>query len=274
MCDTKGCSSNGLARPPPALADGQRRRFLAGLAALPLATVLAYPELARAAGEGLEPVTIATPSGATAMAEVAYPARLPAPAILLIPEWWGLNDQIRAVAAALAQEGYIALAADIHDGAVATTRAEAMALVGAFDAAAGLDKLTAMARWLKAHEHGTGKLGTIGWCFGGGWSLNTSLAAAVDATVIYYGNVTKRAAELAPLAGPVLGHFATRDRHIDAAMVAGFEAAMAAAGKTGLTVHWYEAGHAFANPPGARYDEADAGLAWTRSLAFFSEHLG
>ena len=274
MCDAKGCSNNGIAPPLPALADGQRRRFLAGLASLPLATLLAYPNLARAAGERLERITIETPSGARAMAELALPSRLPAPAILLIPEWWGLNDQIRAVAAALAAEGYIALAADIYDGAVATTRAEAMALVGAFDAAAGLDKLSAMARWLRAHKHGTGKLGTIGWCFGGGWSLNTSLAAAVDATVIYYGNVAKRAADLAPLSGPVLGHFATRDRHIDAAMVAGFEAAMAAAGKTGLTVHWYEADHAFANPTGARYDEADANLAWTRTLAFFREHLG
>jgi carboxymethylenebutenolidase len=76
----------------------------------------------------------------------------------------------------------------------------------------------------------------------------------------------------AALRGPVLGHFATRDKWINRDMVGGFEAAMAQAGKA-VASHWYEAEHAFANPTSARYDEADAQLAWQRTLEFFKANL-
>ena len=73
---------------------------------------------------------------------------------------------------------------------------------------------------------------------------------------------------------PVLGHFDTLDKYSNGEMVGGFEAAMKAAGKAdSLRVHWYEANHAFANPTGSRYDEADAALAWKRTQAFFKHHL-
>ena len=121
-------------------------------------------------------------------------------------------------------------------------------------------------------SEGTGKVATIGWCFGGGWSLNASIATPVDATIIYYGQVDQPASRLARLQGPVLGHFATRDQRINRPMVEGFEKAMAEAGKP-LTVYWYEADHAFANPTGARYDAEDAKLAWDRTLAFFRAHF-
>ena len=100
-----------------------------------------------------------------------------------------------------------------------------------------------------------------------GWSLNASLVRPVDAAVVYYGRVNKTAAQLASLAGPVLGHFATLDKFINRKMVGGFERAMDAAGKI-YDVHWYEASHAFANPTSARYDAEDAALAWKRTLAF------
>ncbi len=273
MCDLIKCSSNALRDPLPPVSDRDRRRFLKGMAALPLATVLAYPEFARAAASRMEDIAVETPSGGAAFAGLAMPAVLPAPAVLLIPEWWGLNDQIKAVAQELAAQGYIALAADIYDGEVATDRNQALALVRAFDPEVGEENLTALTGWLKNHSDSTGKVGTVGWCFGGGWSLNVSLATPVDATVIYYGNVVKSADELAPLASPVLGHFGTLDSRINAEMVGGFEAAMQAAGKSDLAVHWYDADHAFANPTGSRYDQADAALAWSRTLAFFDTHL-
>ncbi len=156
---------------------------------------------------------------------------------------------------------------------VATTREAASAYSSGTDAAAATETLAAWIDWLKAHAKGTGRLGTVGWCFGGGWSLNGSLARPVDATVVYYGRVNKTAAQLAALAGPVLGHFATQDPFIDRDMVSGFEREMQAAGKP-YEVHWYEADHAFANPTSARYDAADAALAWRRTLAFFKAHLG
>lgn len=249
-----------------------RRRVLGGLASLPLAALLADPRLARAAAAGLETVTLTTAQGREVSGALAVPQQTPAPAVLLIHEWWGLNDQIKTMAAELAREGYLALAADLYDGEVATTRERASQLARGVDPNDATDTLASWIDWLKRHGEATGRVGTVGWCFGGGWSLNASVAAPVHATVVYYGRVTRPAEDLEALQGPVLGHFGTEDGFIDEAMVGGFEREMAKAGKP-LTVHWYVADHAFANPTGARYDEEDAKLAWSRTLAFFRQHL-
>jgi carboxymethylenebutenolidase len=254
-----------------------RRRVLSGLAAAPLAgfslaAVLADPELARAAAQGLDAVSLTTQGGKRVSAALALPATTPAPAVLLVHEWWGLNDQIKAVAAELAREGYLVLAVDLYDGRVAQTREGARALMQAVAPGEATDTLVSWIAWLRRRGDTTGKVGTIGWCFGGGWSLNASIAAPVDATVVYYGRVNRPAADLKALKGPVLGHYATQDKWIDGKMVGGFEKAMAEAGKS-ATSHWYEADHAFANPTGARYDAEDARLAWQRTLAFFAANL-
>lgn len=251
-----------------------RRGVMKGLAGASFAAVLADPILARAAAGETETVTLTLPSGRTVSAALALPDTLPAPTIMLIHEWWGLNDQIKATAREYAANGYIALAIDLMDGSVATTPDAARAQMQAVDSAEATETCTAWMRWLRDHDAGTGRLGTVGWCFGGAWSLNASLAAPVDATVIYYGRLEQDPAALKALSGPVLGHFATQDGYIDADMVGGFERAMGEAGKAdNLTLHWYEADHAFANPSGSRYDQDDARLAWSRTLAFFAEHL-
>ncbi len=251
-----------------------RRRILTGLSAAPLAgfslaAVLADAERARAAAQGLENVGLTTKGGKRVNAALAVPAEAPAPAVLLVHEWWGLNDQIKAVAAELARAGYLALAVDLYDGKVAETREGARGLMQAVVPGEATDTLASWVAWLRGHAKA---IGTIGWCFGGGWSLNASIAAPVDATVVYYGRVNRSAADLKALKGPVLGHFATRDGWIDRKMVGGFEKAMAEAGKS-ATSHWYEADHAFANPTSARYDQEDAQLAWQRTLAFFEANL-
>lgn len=250
-----------------------RRHVLGTLAGLPLATVLADVKLARAAAAGLDQVSITTQGGKAVSAALALPRQTPAPAILLIHEWWGLNDQIKSVAAEFAKEGYAALAVDLYDGKVATSRDDAQAYMGQVEGAAATDTLQSWVAWLRAHDKVDGKVGTVGWCFGGGWSLNAAIATPVEATVVYYGRVNREAQDLRALKGPVLGHFATRDKWINQEMVGGFEAAMKTAGKA-VESHWYEADHAFANPSGGRYDEADAKLSWERTLAFFKQHLG
>ncbi len=250
-----------------------RRQILQCLAAAaPLAAVLADPDLARAAAATLEDVSLEIAGGKKVRASFAVAADTPAPAVLLIHEWWGLNDQIKAVAGELARQGYAALAIDLYGGQVANSPEEAERLRKAVDAGVATDTLVSWVEWLRRHPKATGKVATIGWCFGGGWSLDASIATPVDATIIYYGRVDQPADRLARLHGPVLGHFATRDQWINRPMVEGFERAMAQAGKP-LTVYWYEADHAFANPTGARYDAEDAKLAWERSLAFLSQHL-
>ena len=247
---------------------------LAGLplAALPLAAVLADARLARAAAEALAQVSLTLSGGQSVSASLAVPDRTPAPAVLLVHEWWGLNDQVKVVAAELAREGYLALAVDLYGGKVATTREDAKAYMQQVDQAVATETLAGWIAWLKDYERATGKVGTVGWCFGGGWSLNASIAAPVDATVVYYGRVNRSAVDLANLEGPVLGHFATRDQWINAEMVGGFEDEMKKAGKT-FESHWYKAEHAFANPTGARYDEDDAQAAWARTLDFFRANL-
>lgn len=249
-----------------------RRHLIQRMGSLPLAAVLADPALARAAAASLQQVTLTTAGGRKVNAALAVPETTPAPAVLLIHEIWGLNDQIKAVAAELANTGLLALAVDVFDGKTADTLEAGRAVMQTVDPQAATDTLVSWLEWLKSHEKATGKVAAMGWCFGGGWALNASIAEPVDATVVYYGRVEKPADQLSKLKGPVLGHFATRDEFINKAMVDAFEKAMAEAGKP-LTVYWYDADHAFANPTGAKYDEADAALAWSRTLAFLRETL-
>lgn len=250
----------------------ERRLVVKGLGALSLTAVLADATASRAAAASLETVTVRLPSGKTVSAALAKPATTPAPAVLLIHEWWGLNDQIKTMAAELASAGYVALAVDLMDGAVATTPEAAKALVAKVDETAARETLVAWIDWLRGHTFCNGKVATLGWCFGGGWSLQASLSRPVEATVIYYGRVTDPAERLAALKGPVLGQFASHDQFITPAMVAGFKGEMARAGKP-LEVYSYDADHAFANPTGNNYHKDDAQRAWQRTLAFLAAHL-
>lgn len=250
-----------------------RRDIVKGAAALPLAAILADPLLAQAAAAGMQDVTLELKSGKPIKASVAFPNVTPAPAILLIHEWWGLNDQIKAVAAEYAKAGYVAVAVDLYDQKVGATADEARSLMGKVKGEEATETLKIWTAWTRSHDKTTDKIGTIGWCFGGGWSLNASLASPVDATIIYYGNVAKQADQLSALVGPVMGHFAKKDQWINKAMVDGFIEQMKAAGEPDPEVFWYDADHAFANPSSGRYDKADAQLAWKRSMGFFDKNL-
>jgi carboxymethylenebutenolidase len=254
---------------------------LSGLAlsSLTLPALLANPAYAREMASTLDTITVTTRLGRKVSGALAMPPNglategaVLAPTVLLLHEWWGLNDQIKTVARSLANVGYIVLAADLFGGAVSEEAASARFNVRNVKSHEVIDTLTAWSTWLRSHKGSNGKLGTCGWCFGGGWSLGASLVVPVDATVIYYGNVARSAEDLAALKGPVLGHFGTRDMHIDKVMVEGFVGEMERAERTAV-VHWYEADHAFANPTTARYDEADAKLAWERTLEFLNDNL-
>ncbi len=249
-----------------------RRTIVTSIAGLPLATILADPRLAAMAAESLDTVSVTTPGGRKVEAALAVPAKTPAPSVLLVHEWWGLNDQIKTMATEFAKEGFLALAVDLYEGKVATDPTTAQTLMKAVDPAKAIETLSVWVNWLKADSRSTGKIGTVGWCFGGGWSLNASIANPVDATVIYYGNLERSADDLKALKGPVLGHFAEQDQWINKQMVEGFEARMKQDGKP-LEVHWYSANHAFANPTGQNYDKVDAQTAWQRTLDFLRKNL-
>ncbi|MBI1205681.1 MAG: dienelactone hydrolase family protein [Azospirillum sp.] len=250
-----------------------RRTVVKGLSCLSLAAVLGDPSQVRAAAAKLDSVSVTTPGGRTVGAALAKPATLPAAAVVLIHEWWGLNDQIKAVAQQLAELGYLALAVDLMGGRVATTPEQASAQMAAVDPAQATETLVAWISWMHERMEWSGKLATMGWCFGGGWALRAALATPVDATVVYYGQVTQTAEQLASLKGPVLGHFADRDKWITPAMVEQFRQALERANQP-FEIFSYDADHAFANPTGRNYDSEDAQVAWERTLAFLSRTLG
>src|SRR3954467_3826190 len=140
-----------------------------------------------------EEVTYAEVGGKPARGYLAAPkeAKGNLPGLIVIHEWWGLNDNIRAMTRRLAGEGYRALAVDLYGGATATSPDAAIKLMNVVlaDTAPAAANLKQAVTYLKAK--GVKKIGVIGWCFGGGWSLQTALLAPsdIDATVIYYGHL-------------------------------------------------------------------------------------
>lgn len=251
-----------------------RRSLLTGLAGLPLAAVLADPVLAQAAAETTRSQTLTTAGGREVTAAIARPDTegQRRPLVLLIHEWWGLNDQIKTMAVELSRQGFIAVAVDLFQGRVVTRPEEARALVEKVRADEAEDTLAAWAAWARNHPDGNRKVGVVGWCFGGGWSLRTATIAPMDAAVVYYGRVDLSPDRLGHLKGPVLGHFARQDAYITADVVSAFERNMKQAGKP-YTLYWYDAGHAFANPTGDNYRRNDAQLAWQRTVEFLHKEL-
>ena len=201
----------------------------------------------------------------------------PLPGLIVIQEWWGLNDNIRAMTRRLANEGYTALAVDLYGSEVAETPDEARALVqdALQDPELLTQNLVSAYEYLNS-EYQVPTVGSIGWCFGGTWSLNTALALpdSLDAAVIYYGGqISTDPAVLAPLQMPIQGHFGELDSNPPPETVAAFEAVLDELGKD-AEIYLYEgANHAFANPSGTRYNAEAAELAWDRTIEFLSENL-
>ncbi|MGC6391055.1 MAG: dienelactone hydrolase family protein [Alphaproteobacteria bacterium] len=241
-----------------------RRDFHVGGASL-VALLLNNETVRASAISSLETVSVGTFSG-----KLARPQGTIKGGIVLIHEWWGLNEQMQSVAVALADEGYLTLAVDMF-GKVATTREEAMANTKSVDAAQATSNLVEATNLLR--QEGAKKVASMGFCFGGGWSFNLSVATAMDATIIYYGRVPTDESSVQNLSGPVLGHFGRLDKFINTEMVAGFTNALKSAGKA-HEIHEYDADHAFANPTGNRYEEDAARLSYSRTLAFLEAHLG
>lgn len=201
----------------------------------------------------------------------------PLPGIIVIQEWWGLNENIEAMTRHLAAEGYSALAVDLYDDQIADTPDDARALVQA--ALADPDRLTqnvVAAYHYLADTMAAPKVASLGWCFGGTWSLNTALALPdqLDAAVIYYGGgITTDEDSLATLEMPIQGHFGLLDSNPSPETVQKFEQVLDSLGKDAEVYQYANAGHAFANPSGTKYNEAAAELAWDRTVRFLNETL-
>ena len=200
----------------------------------------------------------------------------PLPAVIMIHEWWGLNDNIRSMADLLAGEGYIVLAVDLYRGSTAKDAAEARQLMlSVVENPAQADENLKSAYEFVTEVAGAPGVASLGWCFGGGWSLNAAVLfpEELDASVIYYGQVTGDEDRLRPVTAPILGIFAEQDRGIKLETVRAFEAALRRLRKD-HQIHIYPGvGHAFANPTGNSYDEEAADDAWRKTLGFLATHL-
>jgi carboxymethylenebutenolidase len=193
------------------------------------------------------------------------------PGVVMIHEWWGLNDNIKQMAEQLASEGYIVLAVDLF-GTVATTPDEARAQTGALDQAEALNNLQAAADFLR--ERDAQKVASLGWCFGGGQSMQLALSGEdLDATVIYYGNLETDPEKLADISWPVLGVFGDQDTSIPVATVNEFDVALDQAGVDNQVYIYPGVGHAFANPSGANYAPDATMDAWEKTLSFLEAAL-
>jgi carboxymethylenebutenolidase len=200
----------------------------------------------------------------------------PLPAVIMIHEWWGLNDNIRAMADRLAAEGYIVFAVDLYAGKTASTPSEARALmVDVIEDPEPANQNIRAAYEFVTQTAGAPRVGSLGWCFGGNWSLNTALLFPedLDASVIYYGQVTSDEDVLRTLDTPLLGLFAAEDSGIKLASVEAFRDALERLRKNYEIQIYPGVGHAFANPTGNNYNAAAAEDAWRRTLTFLNLHL-
>lgn len=201
----------------------------------------------------------------------------PFPAVLLIHEWWGLNDNIRTMARRFADAGYVALAVDLYEGQRADDPEQARKLMQqAMKEPARLERNLEQAFFYLDIMPSTGPIASVGWCFGGGWSLRTALMfpQELDASVIYYGELVTEPERLQPLEVPILGIFGSEDSVVPPERVREFERVLTRLEKP-HEIHVYEgAAHAFANPSGDSYQPQIAGKAWAETMAFLATHLG
>ncbi|HTM21151.1 MAG TPA: dienelactone hydrolase family protein [Kofleriaceae bacterium] len=198
----------------------------------------------------------------------------PFPGIVVIHEWWGLNANIQHWADRLAGLGYAALAVDLYNGAVATTPDEAMAAMKNVNEADARRILAAAVDFLGSDPRiQAPRRGVIGWCFGGGWSLQAAIDhPQLDAAVMYYGRPDTDPAHLRRIHAHLMAIWGNRDQSLPPDAVNGFEKAVKQAGVV-AEFHRYDAEHAFANPSGPHYQEQAATDAWKQVARFLGENL-
>ena len=191
--------------------------------------------------------------------------------LIVIQEWWGLNDQIKLEADKYYTDlGDVnVMAVDMYDGKVAATPDSAMKLMRGADMA----RMTAIIQGAIKNAGSNASIYSVGWCFGGMWSLQTAILAGPQAkgAVMYYGRPESNMDKLKSIQCDVIGFFGNLDQSPSPTMVNEFEANMKLAGKN-LAVNRYEAGHGFANPSNPSYNAAAKADAYTKAIAFLKAH--
>ncbi|HEY1985063.1 MAG TPA: dienelactone hydrolase family protein [Terracidiphilus sp.] len=222
---------------------------------------------------------VSFPSGdGTAQALLFLPqGNGPHPGLVVIHEWWGLNDWVKQEAAGYAAKGYVALAVDLYHGKIADTPETAHELMRGLPQDQGVRDLAAGVTYLQSRKDvKRDRIGAVGWCMGGGYALQLAIAApSLKAVAINYGALATDRSDLAKIHAAVLGNFGGKDQGIPPDAVHAFEASMKSLGKPVDAKIYPDAGHAFENPnnkTGYRADDATDAL--NRVDRFLSDQLG
>ena len=202
------------------------------------------------------------------------------PAVVMIHEWWGLNENIKNMANILAKQGFVVLAADLYKGEVADNPQRAMELVQSVrnNQNNSIDNLQSAVKYLGSLPNvNSSKIASMGWCFGGGQSLQLALNSEehpLVATIIYYGTpLVTDEASLSKIKWPVLGIFGDKDQAIPIQEVNLFRTSLDQSGITN-EIHIYKGvGHAFANPSGDNYAPKETEDAWQKTLSFLKKYV-
>lgn len=201
------------------------------------------------------------------------------PAVVMIHEWWGLNDNIKEMADELAGEGYVVLGADLYNGEVATdpNRARELSSSVRENPQQAITNLQSAVQYLASLPNVNGsRIAALGWCFGGGQSLQLALNSEqhpLAATVIYYGNLVNDTSELSKIKWPVLGIFGDQDNSIPVDSVRAFGRGLNETGVTNEIYIYPGVGHAFANPSGDNYAPQETADAWQKTLTFLDKYV-
>jgi carboxymethylenebutenolidase len=217
-------------------------------------------------------ITFKRPDGGECSGYLASPAGSDkAPGVVVIQEWWGLNDQIKGVAERFAAQGYRALVPDLYKGKVTVDAAEANHLMTGLNFAdAATQDVSGAAQHLKQTST---RVGVVGFCMGGALTVLAAMyVKEADACSSWYGFPPAEAGDVRGIKSPLQLHFAEQDGFFTPDGAKALEAKLRE-GKAPFESHWYDAGHAFFNQHGQNYNAECANLAWERTTEFFNKQL-
>ena len=202
--------------------------------------------------------------------------RARAPGLIVLHEWWGLDDSMRKMADRFAEEGFVALVPDLFHGDTTEQPDEAQQQLMALNMDEAVKEMNGAVKYLLQHPKCNGQVGSVGFCAGGGLSVWAAAANPdIGAAVTYYYVMPHGKPDFSQISGPVLGHFGTEDDFISVDDAKALEAELQAAGVEAVFEFYEGAGHAFANDHDrlGTYDEGHAEKAWSKTVDFLKRHL-
>lgn len=258
-------------RPPRLSASSlSRRALLGGATAMLGAAALGARSQAQPVSEN---ATLTLPGGRMVGATIYLPPQVPAPAVLMVHDRFGMTDVLRERAAALALDRYIVLCVDLFQGKTAETAMEADRLAGGMNAHEAVETVIGWTDWIRADARCNRAVGLLGFGLGGEAAIEASASTPVQAIVVYYTALNKRPDLMLRLTAPLLGHYSERNPAFGIDAVEDLQFQLQKANKKSR-VHLYDAPPDFANPASPQFARADALLAWNRTVAFLRANLG